>query len=214
MPDAVPPPLPESPSTPADARLRLRTVGHGTLDADAFASLVRGAGIRTVVDVRSYPGSRRVPHFGRDVMAEWLPDAGVAYRWEPRLGGRRRTTRDSPNTALTHPAFRAYADHMAGAEFAAGLATLMDEAEDEAEDAEASAAADTPDRIAVMCSESVWWRCHRRMIADAAVLLHGAQVQHLFHDGRLAPHPVWDVARVEAGRVLYDGGRPGLPLRS
>jgi uncharacterized protein (DUF488 family) len=89
------------------------TVGHGTLAADEFARLLIGAGIETVVDIRSYPGSRRHPQFAREAMATWLPAAGVAYEWEPRLGGRRRATDGSPNVALRNDAFRAYADHMA-----------------------------------------------------------------------------------------------------
>ena len=106
----------------------LLTVGHGTLAADAFADLVREAGVEVVVDVRSYPGSRRNPQFGADEMARWLPAAGVAYRGERRLGGRRRGRPDSPHVALRNDAFRAYADHMESDEFAAGLAAVLAEA--------------------------------------------------------------------------------------
>ena len=80
--------------------MTLVTVGHGTLAADDFAELVRGAGVALVVDVRSHPGSRRHPHFGRDAMEEWLPEAGLTYRWEPRLGGRRRPRPDSPTEGV------------------------------------------------------------------------------------------------------------------
>jgi uncharacterized protein (DUF488 family) len=174
--------------------VELLTVGHGTLAADAFAALVTAAGIGRVVDVRSYPGSRRHPHFGREAMAAWLPDAGVAYDWAPALGGRRKPVPGSPHVALRHEAFRAYADHMATEEFIAGLDRLV---------AEVAAGP----RTAVMCSESVWWRCHRRLLADAAVALRGVEVRHLFHDGRLADHAVTDGARVDGDRLVYDGGR-------
>lgn len=170
------------------------TVGHGTLPAEEFADLVRGAGVGRVVDVRSYPGSRRHPHFGREAMATWLPEAGVAYDWAPDLGGRRKPRPDSPNVALRHEAFRAYADHMASAPFLAGLDRLL-----------AAVAAGPP--TAVMCAESVWWRCHRRLLADAACLLRGAEVLHLFHDGRLREHAVTEGARVDGDRLVYDGGR-------
>lgn len=170
----------------------IRTVGHGTLTAAAFLELLRVAGVATVVDVRSYPGSRRHPQFAREAMTGWLTDAGVRYEWERRLGGRRRPDDPSPNTALRVEAFRGYADHMAGADFAAGLDRLLALAEARS--------------TAVMCAESVWWRCHRRLLADALVLLRGVEVEHLFHDGRLVAHQPSPEARVDAGRLVYDAG--------
>lgn len=179
--------------------MTFRTVGHGTLAADEFAALLTGAGIGLVVDVRSFPASRRHPQFRRDAMERWLPDAGVEYRWEPRLGGRRRPRPDSPHGALRVPAFRGYADHMETAEFRDAVDDLLAEA------------GTRP--AAVMCAESVWWRCHRRLLADAAVLLRGSAVEHLFHDGRLEPHRPMPEARVDGLRLVYDRGEPGLPLR-
>jgi uncharacterized protein (DUF488 family) len=179
--------------------VNLRTVGHGTLPADDFAALVSDAGIGLVVDVRSFPASRRHPQFGREAMERWLPDVGVAYRWEPRLGGRRRPRPDSPHGSLRVPAFRGYADHMETEEFSDAVDELLAEAGTRT--------------AAVMCAESVWWRCHRRLLADAAVLLRGAAVDHLFHDGRLDPHRPTPEARVDGRRLVYDGGEPGLPLR-
>jgi uncharacterized protein (DUF488 family) len=176
-----------------------RTVGHGTLPEDEFAALVTGAGIGLIVDVRSFPASRRHPQFRREAMERWLPDAGVAYRWEPRLGGRRRPRPDSPHGGLRVPAFRGYADHMETAEFGDAVDDLLAEAGTRS--------------TAVMCAESVWWRCHRRLLADAAVLLRDAPVEHLFHDGRLDPHRPTPEARVDGRRLVYDGGEPGLPLR-
>lgn len=174
----------------------LITVGHGTLDADELLRLLEGASVTELVDVRSHPGSRRVPHFGREAMEAWLPAGGIPYRWAPELGGRRRPVPDSANLALRNPSFRAYADHMTSPEFRAALDALV---------------ADAAIRdVAVMCAESVWWRCHRRLIADAAVLLHGADVRDLFHDGRLTPHPPAPEARVTADEdgpiLVYDVG--------
>jgi uncharacterized protein (DUF488 family) len=179
--------------------VNLRTVGHGTLPEDDFAALVSDAGIGLVVDVRSFPASRRHPQFRREAMQQWLPDAGVAYRWEPRLGGRRRPRPDSPHGALRVSAFRGYADHMETEVFSDAVDELLAEA------------GTRP--AAVMCAESVWWRCHRRLLADTAVLLRGAVVEHLFHDGRLDPHRPTPEARVDGRRLVYDGGKPGLPLR-
>lgn len=179
----------------------LVTVGHGTLDAGEFLRLIARARIAELVDVRSHPGSRRVPHFGRASMEEWVPAGGVRYRWQPALGGRRRRRGPSRNVALRHPSFQAYADHMATDEFRDALAALAADAEGRT--------------VAVMCSESVWWRCHRRLIADAAVLIHDSDVRHLFHDGRLVPHRASPEARVAAESdgtqiLVYDvgGDRP------
>ncbi|MGH9291582.1 MAG: DUF488 family protein [Acidimicrobiales bacterium] len=169
---------------------RLLTVGHGTLPAEKFAALLAGPQVQLLVDVRSVPASRRHPHFARAELGSWLPEAGVAYRWEQALGGFRRARADSPNVALVHPSFRGYADWMDGEAFVAALSGVLGEA--------ASA------RTTVMCSESLWWRCHRRLIADAAVLLHDAEVDHLFHDGRLSPHRLTSGVRVEGARLVYD----------
>ena len=170
----------------------LRTVGHGTLPADALASLLTGAGVDQVVDVRSFPGSRRHPHYGRAQLERWLPESGIAYSWDPRLGGRRHLTEPSANTALRNEAFRAYADHMVGAEFGAGLDDLI----------EVSQRTTT----AVMCAESVWWRCHRQLLADAVVVLRGIAVEHLFHDGRGATHVPSAHARRVDDHLVYDLG--------
>ncbi|MGH2685078.1 MAG: DUF488 family protein [Actinomycetota bacterium] len=174
------------------------TVGHGTLAQDAFVALLQEAGVEVLVDVRSYPGSRRNPQYGREAMERWVADGGIEYRWEKAVGGRRKSVPDSRHHALRHDAFRAYADHMETAEFKAGLDRVLD--------------ASVERRTAVMCSESVWWRCHRRLLADAAVLLRDAEVVHLFHDGRLQPHPVTPEARREGDDVVYDGGASSLPL--
>lgn len=166
------------------------TVGHGRATSEELADLLVGVGITAVVDVRRYPGSRRHPHFGRDEMAGWLADRGIAHGWSPGLGGRRRPAPDSPNVALRNEQFRAYADHMASAEFADAVEALR-----------RTAAAS---RVAVMCAETVWWRCHRRLLADHLVLVEGIEVEHVFHDGRRATHPVTPGARRQGDYVTYD----------
>jgi uncharacterized protein (DUF488 family) len=172
--------------------MALHTVGHGTLPADAFAELLRRAAVEHVVDVRSYPGSRHNPQFARDAMEGWLPGAGLEYRWNRELGGRRKPRADSRHPALRNDAFRAYADHMETAEFHDGVERLLDH--------------DDLDETVVMCSESVWWRCHRRLLADHLVLVRGLDVVHLMHDGRQTPHPVTEGARLDGDTVVYDVG--------
>ena len=152
-----------------DAALRLLTIGHGTATESELAGLLHGAGVELVVDVRSVPGSRQNPQFSRAQLEVWMPAAALGYRWEPHLGGFRRPVADSPNVALRHPSFRAYADYMATDPFRQALTRVL---------GEASGAV-----VAIMCAESLWWRCHRRLIADAATLLFGADVLQLGHDG-------------------------------
>ncbi len=173
------------------------TIGHGTLEADELAALLSTAGVEQLVDVRAFPGSRRNPQFGRDAMADWLPAAGIAYRWFPGLGGRRRPVEGSRHTALRNDSFRAYADHMASEEFLTAVDELLDLA-----DAKPTA---------VMCSESVWWRCHRRLLADHLVLVRGVPTTHQMHDGRRTEHPPTDGVRVDGGALAYDVGQPQLP---
>jgi uncharacterized protein (DUF488 family) len=170
------------------------TVGHGTLSATEMDELLDGAGVAHLVDVRSAPGSRRHPHLARDEMERWLGQAGIVYRWEPALGGRRRTRAGSPNTALHHPSFRGYADHMASPEFTPALDHLLDEA--------------ATRTTAAMCAETLWWRCHRRLLADAAILLRGAEVVHLDHRGQLHEHRLTDGVRLAGELVRYDVGSP------
>jgi uncharacterized protein (DUF488 family) len=176
--------------------MALSTVGHGTLPAAAFTDLLQGAELEQVVDVRSYPGSRHNPQFNREAMEEWLPEAGLGYGWLRDLGGRRRPQPDSRHVALRNDAFRAYADYMETAAFAAGVEQLVDEWD--------------LDATVVMCSESVWWRCHRRLLADHLVLVRGIDVVHLMHDGRRTPHPVTEGARRDGDHVVYDVGTTSI----
>jgi uncharacterized protein (DUF488 family) len=173
----------------------LFTFGHGTADRDRLLELLRTAGIRELVDVRTAPGSRRNPDVARDEMARWLPEHGIEYRWEKRLGGWRKPPPDSPDIGLRNRSFAGYAAHMRTRDFLDAVRDVLNGARDR----------DTT----VFCSESVWWCCHRRMIADFAVLNAQSPVLHLMHDGRLHEHRPTDVARVRAdGLLVYDAAPP------
>lgn len=177
------------------------TVGHGTLPAAELSVLLRDAGVTDLVDVRSYPGSRRNPQFGREEMERWVPLSGVRYRWERDLGGRRRPVPGSKHVALRHESFRAYADYMETPAFLAAVDDLIDRAQ--------------VGRSAVMCSESVWWRCHRRLLADHLTLVRGIAVVHLMHDERLTNHKPTEGVRADGTQVTYDiGATPPLPAPS
>lgn len=175
--------------------MELLTCGHGTADASELTRLLRSAGVRQVVDVRSVPGSRRNPDVARDAMPRWLARAGIGYRWERRLGGWRKRPPDSPDTALRNRSFGGYACHMRTPEFAAAVDELL---------------ADAGERsTTVLCAESVWWRCHRKLIADFVVLVREVDVRHLMHDGTLKPHRPSPEARLlrEQGLLVYDDGQ-------
>ncbi|SFK97626.1 DUF488 family protein [Geodermatophilus ruber] len=171
--------------------MRLLTVGHGPETRDRLGPRLVAAGVEAIVDVRRFPGSRSNPDVGRESLGEWLPELGIGYRWDERLGGRRRLPRGEPvaDGWWSVDQFAAYAAHTRTPQFAAALDELL---------AEAAAAT-----VAVMCSESVWWRCHRRLIAEVAVLARGVPVGHLMPDGRLAPHRPSDGARLIDGEVHW-----------
>ena len=165
------------------------TVGHSNHEEGEFLDLVRGAGIESIADVRRYPGSRRQPHFERTALAAVLLQAGIGYRWlGETLGGRRKPLSGSPNGAWESEQFRGYADHMGSEEFASGLAELEGLAREQ--------------RVAMMCAEAWWVRCHRRLIADALVA-RGWRVLHLGSNGGLEEHELPDFAVVEGGVVSY-----------
>ncbi len=173
---------------------RLLTVGHGTLDRQALADLLTGAATDLLVDIRRFPGSRHNPDVSSEALAEWLPEAGIDYLWEERLGGRRRRDRAADPYAdgwWRVEAFRAYAAHTRTPEFLAALDDLCTRV----------AARGT---TVVMCSEAVWWRCHRRLVADAALLLKGVAVGDLAHSGKVTPHEPSAGARVVDGLLRYD----------
>lgn len=175
----------------------LLTFGHGNASAERIVELLRSAGVALLVDVRTAPGSRHNPHVARAELVNWLPENGIAYRHERRLGGLRPGWDDSPDTALRNSALAGYAAHMRTQEFGVAIDDLL---------VEAASVATT-----VMCAESSWTRCHRQLVADFVELARGVPVEHLGHDGARQRHPVSDVVRTrEDGLLVYDGGQQEL----
>jgi uncharacterized protein (DUF488 family) len=183
----------------------LFTVGHSTRAIEELLGLLAEHRVELLVDVRRFPGSRRHPQFSRDALAGSLGAAGVAYEHEPDLGGRREPLPDSPNTAWRVAAFRGYADYMGSPAFSAALDRLLRRA--------------ASSRTAILCAEAVPWRCHRRLIADAATAA-GVTVLHILAPGRLERHELDPKARIVAAapagrpavRLIYDGqGAPSPP---
>jgi uncharacterized protein (DUF488 family) len=170
---------------------RIYTVGHSTRSLDELAAILRTHGIERLVDVRSFPRSRRHPHMNRDNLEEALPALGIAYAWlGEALGGFRKARADSRHTALRNDSFRGYADYMETDAFRAGLDQLIELARKE--------------RVATMCAEQLWWRCHRSMISDALSALRGVEVLHLMSTDKPAPHKLHGVARVAERELVYD----------
>ncbi|MDO5738796.1 MAG: DUF488 domain-containing protein [Ornithinimicrobium sp.] len=174
----------------------LLTFGHGTLDHDGLCQLLSEAGVRRLVDVRRYPGSRTNPAAKQPALEALTAELDVSYRWDDRLGGRRHLPAaefaQSPDTWWRVKQFQSYATWTRSPDFGAGLADLL---------------GDIPQqRTAIMCSEAVWWRCHRRIIADVVLGAHGIPVLHLMHDGRLMTHELSEGARIlPEGGLVWDG---------
>ncbi|MFB7595835.1 DUF488 family protein [Streptomyces sp. NPDC056160] len=168
---------------------RICTVGHSTRDFDEVLEMLRENDVTCLVDVRSFPSSRKYPQWNRSAIVDALP-GGIGYRWIQKLGGRRHTPAGVPsvNGAWRVKAFRDYADYMASDEFAQGLDELLELAEHE--------------RPAIMCSEAVPWRCHRRLISDALIVA-GAEVVHIMSPTTAKPAVLNQFARVRHGRLTY-----------
>lgn len=172
-----------------DGRPTIWTVGHSTRSFDELLALLHAGGIKLLADVRRFPGSRRYPHFNQDALAESLGQHGIQYRHFVDLGGRRsKRLPDSPNGAWRVEQFNTYADHMQSAEFLAALDELMKTAREEP--------------TAIMCSEALPHRCHRRLISDALVA-RGWRVRHLLSPRRIDDHTLTPFARVEGTSVTY-----------
>ena len=164
------------------------TIGHSTRSTEEFLATLAAHEIESVVDVRRFPGSRRLPHFGAEALEASLRAGGVSYEWIAELGGRRRADPGSPNDAWENDAFRGYADHTATEEFAQGLDELLMVA--------------SGLRTAVMCAELLWWRCHRRIIADVLVSI-GYEVQHIRDGSATELHELAPPARLVNGVLTY-----------
>jgi uncharacterized protein (DUF488 family) len=175
----------------------LLTYGHGTDSTERTVATLAAAGTASLVDIRTAPGSRRNPQFVRAAMEEWLPAAGIAYRWEKRLGGFRKPSAGNPDVAWREDMFRGYAEHMRSADFRAAIDAVLAETESR--------------QVMVMCSESLWWRCHRRLVADFVSVARGVEVRHLMHDGRVEDHRPSPGLRLRGdGLLVYDSGQGTL----
>ena len=175
---------------PTGERRAVYTVGHSTRASEELVGLLAAHGVRTLVDVRRFPGSTRHPWFNRETLEETLRSAGIGYLHMPALGGRRgRADPDSPNSAWRVEAFRAYADHLASPGGRAALDEL------------ASLARETV--VAYMCAEAVPWRCHRRLVSDA-LTARGWEVRHILGEKRADRHEMHEAARILPGaRIVY-----------
>jgi uncharacterized protein (DUF488 family) len=169
----------------------LYTIGHSTRTGAELASALQAHGIETLVDIRAFPMSRRLPHFNREALERSLPAHGIRYIWMKALGGYRKATRkDSPHTALRNASFRNYADYTLTPEFEQAIAELLKSA--------------TESRTAYMCAERVYFHCHRMIVSDWLVA-HGHEVLHIDGEGPARPHKLLEEARVIDGQLIYRG---------
>ncbi len=170
----------------------LFTIGHSTRSLEDLTAALRAHGVQRLVDIRSFPMSRKWPQFNRENLERELPKRGIDYVWMKELGGRRRKIRnDSPHTALRSQSFRNYADYMLTAEFRRAASELVCMAEERP--------------TAYMCAERVYFRCHRMMLSDYLVA-NGHTILHIDAVGPVRAHKLLDAARVVDGELLYNGG--------
>jgi uncharacterized protein (DUF488 family) len=164
------------------------TIGHSTRTAQEFFSILKHFRIECLADIRHFPGSKKYPHFNQESMALSLPKVGIHYVHLSNLGGRRKADKNSENTAWHNPAFRGYADYMATEPFAEGVRELENVAQ--------------LSRTAIMCSEAVWWRCHRSLVADRLKADHW-RVLHILSESNLQEHPFTRPAKISDGQLTY-----------
>ena len=168
------------------------TIGHSTRSIDDLIAALQAHGIKKLIDIRAFPMSRRLPHFNREALENVLPEAGIIYLWEKRLGGRRKKVlADSPNPGLRNDSFRNYADYMLTDEFRSGIAKVIERAAKEP--------------TAIMCAERVYFQCHRMLVSDW-LALHKHEVLHIDATGPARPHKPLPEARLKGDDVIYDGG--------
>jgi uncharacterized protein (DUF488 family) len=171
----------------------LYTVGHSTRSLDDLIETLKAHTIQTLVDIRAFPMSRRLPQFNRESLEKSLPEAGIRYVWTPALGGYRKKIREeSPHIGLRNESFRNYADYMLTAEFESAMAQLVALADE--------------GRTAYMCAERVYFRCHRMLVSDW-LLGHGHEVQHIDETGPAKAHRLTAEARMIDGKLIYRGDR-------
>ncbi|MEO6030761.1 MAG: DUF488 domain-containing protein [Burkholderiaceae bacterium] len=170
------------------AGITIWTIGHSVLPLEDFLALLAHYRIEAVADVRRFPGSRRCPQYGQAALQARLAQSSLEYQWLAALGGRRRAHANSPNTVWRNASFRGYADYMQTPEFAAGLSQLLELAQRV--------------RTTLMCAESLWWRCHRSMVADA-LRARGVEVVHILDATHSTVHPWTAPARLADGALTY-----------
>jgi uncharacterized protein (DUF488 family) len=168
---------------------RIWTIGHSTRKIDVFISLLQENGIKLLVDVRSWPGSKRYPQFNKEALAESLNARGIRYEHLPELGGKRKPKDDSRNRAWRNASFRGYADHMETEEFDKGVERLLRLAREVGP-------------TAIMCAEAIWWRCHRSLISDY-LKARRIEVTHILDTNKAEPHPFTSAARIIDGTLSY-----------
>jgi len=169
----------------------LYTIGHSTRSLDELVSALKAHSIETLVDIRAFPMSRRLPHFNRESLERSLPEQGIRYLWMKALGGYRKATgKDSPHTALRNANFRNYADYTLTPEFEQAASELIQIA--------------SVSRTAYMCAERVYFRCHRMIVSDWLVA-HGHEILHIDAGDPARPHKLFAEARLIDGKVIYRG---------
>jgi uncharacterized protein (DUF488 family) len=166
------------------------TVGHSTLTIEQFLGVLSSFQIQLLVDVRSFPGSRRYPHFNKEELRRSLTAVGIDYVHMPELGGRKKTRPDSKNVVWRNQSFRGYADYMETQAFREGAKQLLERARDR--------------RTAIMCAEAVWWRCHRSLISDY-LKADDVTVTHILSEGKSEEHPYTSAAQIVNGKLSYRG---------
>ncbi len=174
----------------AATNLKVWTIGHSTRSAEEFSQLLVDHHIKTLVDVRSFPGSRRFPQFNKSSLQDHLRALGIEYVHSPQLGGRRRPNPNSHNTAWKNDSFRAYADYMETESFREGVKELLELA--------------SGSHTAIMCAESLWWRCHRSLISDY-LKAKDVHVIHILDERKTEKHPYTAAARIVDGELSYRG---------
>jgi uncharacterized protein (DUF488 family) len=170
--------------------MKIWTVGHSTRSGEEFNEILLAHKIEVLLDVRTFPSSRRYPQFNRATLDSALALQKICYKHEPRLGGRRTPNPDSHNTAWRNAQFRGYADHMETEDFKNGVRELLELSSEK--------------RVAVMCAEAVWWRCHRSLIADY-LKAEGHEVIHILDEKKTEEHPFTSAAGIIDGKLSYRG---------
>jgi uncharacterized protein (DUF488 family) len=164
------------------------TIGHSTHALDTFISILSAYEIKVLADIRTFPGSRRYPHFNKELLSASLASFSIRYIHFPELGGRRKPKVDSMNTAWRNDSFKGYADYMESVDFKIGAEKLSMLATDH--------------RVAYMCSESLWWKCHRALLSDY-FKIQGWSVHHIYNESKAQEHPYTSAAKPVQGKLFY-----------